>query len=220
MALPRLRPLREADLLWFELRHGVPVAWRVLRERLGARRALRAIAAYARRSRTDPLADVPGAGWGERDERLSRRQFRAAVRFDDVAARDLGLADDERLWLVREIIAETGARFVRANAPLHVAEDWRAAPDAARRRFARELLGRFFNMEGEGLRAERDALSFDVTRCRFAELARAIGRPYLGPLFCEADSRLFDRADVPVALRRTGTIANGAAVCDFRFRYE
>lgn len=220
MTLPSLRRLRPGDLARFDLRHGLPVAWRVLRAELGAATAARALAAYARRSVSDPLAGLPIRGWPLHDEKLVRRQFRAAVIFDDVAREDLGLPDDRAEALVRDLVAETGARFVQRNAPLQMADAWRSASEQERGRFAGQLLRRFFNMRAERVETGPERFDFDVTVCRFAQLARDSGRPHLGPMFCEADSRLFDRRDVPVQLRRTGTIARGDGVCDFRFRYQ
>lgn len=68
---------------------------------------------------------------------------------------------------------------------------------------------------------DRDTLSFDVTRCRFAEMYRALGIPELGAvLSCNRDAALIEGFNPEVALARTQTIMQGASCCDFRYTLE
>jgi hypothetical protein len=75
-------------------------------------------------------------------------------------------------------------------------------------------------VEVEMHRHDKEALEFDVTRCRFAEFFRALGEPELGTLLiCETD---FDVAAVgggEVSLDRAQTLMNGAPSCTFRYRF-
>lgn len=67
----------------------------------------------------------------------------------------------------------------------------------------------------------RDLFSFDVTRCRYAELYRALGIPELGAvLSCNRDFALIEGFNDHVALTRTQTIMAGASCCDFRYRRQ
>jgi hypothetical protein len=60
---------------------------------------------------------------------------------------------------------------------------------------------------------------FDVTRCRYAEMYRALGIPELGAvLSCNRDSALIEGFNPDVQLTRTQTIMQGATHCDFRYR--
>jgi hypothetical protein len=62
-------------------------------------------------------------------------------------------------------------------------------------------------------------LSFDVTRCRYAEMYRALGLADLGAsLSCERDFALVEGFNPDIQLTRTHTIMEGAPCCDFRFR--
>jgi hypothetical protein len=62
-------------------------------------------------------------------------------------------------------------------------------------------------------------LSFNVTRCRYAEMYRAIGLADLGgSLSCQRDFELARGFNPDIRLTRTQTIMEGAAYCDFRFR--
>jgi hypothetical protein len=64
-------------------------------------------------------------------------------------------------------------------------------------------------------------LSFNVTRCRYAELYRALGLADLGAsLSCQRDFALAEGFNPAIKLRRTQTIMEGASFCDFRFHVE
>jgi hypothetical protein len=60
--------------------------------------------------------------------------------------------------------------------------------------------------------------SFNVTRCRYAELYRDLGIPELGKLLsCNRDFSLIEGFNPEIQLTRTQTIMEGASHCDFRF---
>ena len=63
-----------------------------------------------------------------------------------------------------------------------------------------------------------ERLAFNVTRCRYAEMYRALGIPELGALLsCNRDFALIEGFNPDVRLTRTQTIMEGASHCDFRF---
>lgn len=63
-----------------------------------------------------------------------------------------------------------------------------------------------------------EKLSFNVTRCRYAELYRALGIPELGAvLSCNRDASLIEGFNPDIRLTRTQTIMEGAPYCDFRY---
>jgi hypothetical protein len=62
-------------------------------------------------------------------------------------------------------------------------------------------------------------LSFNVNRCRYAEMYQALGLADLGSsLSCVRDFALVQGFNPDIELTRTQTIMEGAAFCDFRFR--
>lgn len=66
--------------------------------------------------------------------------------------------------------------------------------------------------EGEGI------LAFNVTRCRYAEMYRALGIPELGALFsCDRDGTMVQGFNPDIGFQRTQTIMSGASHCDFRY---
>jgi hypothetical protein len=75
-------------------------------------------------------------------------------------------------------------------------------------------------VEFEILRRDDEALSIDVTRCRFAEFFRALGEPELGALLiCEADFDIVAAGEGEVSLERAQTIMQGSPSCTFRYRF-
>lgn len=73
-------------------------------------------------------------------------------------------------------------------------------------------------LEIEILEQSPDRLSFNVTRCRYAEMYRTLGLADLGAtLSCQRDFALIEGFNPEIALTRTQTLMQGAAFCDFRF---
>ena len=63
-----------------------------------------------------------------------------------------------------------------------------------------------------------EAFSFNVTRCRYAELYKKLEIPELGTaLSCARDYALIEGFNPDVSLKRTQTIMEGAPHCDFRY---
>ena len=68
------------------------------------------------------------------------------------------------------------------------------------------------------LEQSAERLSFNVTRCRYAEMYRALGLADLGSsLSCQRDFSLVEGFNPAIGLTRTQTLMEGASHCDFRF---
>lgn len=68
------------------------------------------------------------------------------------------------------------------------------------------------------IEATDTSLAFDVTRCRYAEMYRALGIPELGEvLSCQRDGALIDGFAPGVRFTRSQTLMQGAPCCDFRY---
>ena len=73
-------------------------------------------------------------------------------------------------------------------------------------------------LEIEVLEQNEERYSFDVTRCRYAELYRALGMADLGAvLSCNRDYSLIEGFSPEIELVRTQTIMQGAPCCTFRY---
>jgi hypothetical protein len=71
------------------------------------------------------------------------------------------------------------------------------------------------------LRDDAEAVEFNVTRCRFAEMYHRLGLVDLGPvLSCGRDAAMVEGFNPAIQLTRTQTIMEGAPHCDFRYRQD
>ena len=62
---------------------------------------------------------------------------------------------------------------------------------------------------------------YNVTRCQYAEFFRGLGEPELGGiLLCDSDFHIAEVGGANVEFKRTQTIMQGAAYCDFRYRFK
>jgi L-2-amino-thiazoline-4-carboxylic acid hydrolase len=73
----------------------------------------------------------------------------------------------------------------------------------------------------EVVKSTDSEFDFNVTRCRYAEMYRAMGLAELGAvLSCNRDGAFCEGYDPRIRLTRTQTIMGGASRCDFRYRVE
>lgn len=73
-------------------------------------------------------------------------------------------------------------------------------------------------LEIDELERTPERWSFNVTRCRYAELYRALGMEHLGAvLSCNRDAALIEGFSAEVRLERTQTLMEGNPHCDFRY---
>jgi L-2-amino-thiazoline-4-carboxylic acid hydrolase-like protein len=101
----------------------------------------------------------------------------------------------------RELAERAGSTSLRAFADSHGA--WRM--DNA--------------LEIEVLKETEEEYSYNVTRCRYAEMYRELGLADLGhALSCNRDGSLIEGFAPDVELTRTQTLMEGATHCDFRYR--
>ena len=74
-------------------------------------------------------------------------------------------------------------------------------------------------LELEVIEQSPERLSFNVVRCRYAEMYRDLGLADLGAsLSCRRDFALAEGFSPDIQLTRTQTLMTGASFCDFRFR--
>jgi hypothetical protein len=73
-------------------------------------------------------------------------------------------------------------------------------------------------MQIELLEQSGEEFSFNVTRCRYAEMYHELGIPELGTLLsCNRDFTLIEGFNPDITLKRRQTLMEGASFCDFRF---
>jgi hypothetical protein len=144
---------------------------------------------------------------------LEQREIEARIVGPLIAAVRAELGAEKTLALVRRVIsdlarqsgAELAQRLGEASLPAFASclDRWSEAGA----------------LEIDVLEQSADRLSFNVTRCRYAEMYRALGLADLGSsLSCVRDFALAEGYSPDITLTRTQTIMDGAESCDFRFR--
>lgn len=146
---------------------------------------------------------------------LERREIEARIVGPLIAAFRAEFGEAPTLKVLRGVIAEL-ARQGGADLAEHLGdvslssfasclETWRAGGA----------------LELEILEQSDERLDFNVTRCRYAELYRALGLADLGPsLSCLRDFALIEGFNPEISLTRTQTLMEGASCCDFRFQRQ
>ena len=144
---------------------------------------------------------------------LTRREIEARILAPVIDALGQRFGRDEVVGIVREVIAGIARDQGRVMAE--------SRGDRSLASFA-QTLGPWTKDDALRLRVVHEApaqFDFDVTRCRYAEMYRALGIEELGEvLSCQRDAALIEGFNADVTLTRTQTIMQGAPCCDFRYR--
>ena len=144
---------------------------------------------------------------------LTRREIEARILAPVVAALGQEFGRERVIEIVRDVIVGLAREQGRAMAE--------ARQDASLSSFAGTLepWTRDGALTMTGREQTDEELAFDVTRCQYAEMYRALGIPELGAvLSCNRDGALIEGFNPDVHFSRTQTIMGGASHCDFRYR--
>jgi hypothetical protein len=146
---------------------------------------------------------------------LNRREIEARVLVPLLEKLSTEL-DREKVWeIMREVIQEIArqqgtqlASSVEANDLDHFA-------------VAQETWKKDNAIQTEVLEQTRKKFSFNVFRCRYAEMYQHLGIPELGKMLsCDRDFAFIEGYNPNIRLCRTQTIMEGAELCDFRFEVQ
>ncbi len=134
--------------------------------------------------------------------------------------------------LIREFINEVGRERAMQAASSAVQKDAAQAGRLQAEKYGENSISDLLRLVRE-VWADQDALeitilehtgqklSFNVTRCRYAELYDRLGIKEFGCLLsCDRDAALITGFNPHMQLTRTQTIMEGAALCDFRIVLE
>jgi hypothetical protein len=146
---------------------------------------------------------------------LTRREVEARLLIPLIEVLSARFGQAEVLELVRQTIVEIARQQGRQLAE--------SCPGNDLRHFA-NTLENWKKGDAMQIRVNEQTdhcFSFDVRRCRYAEMYRALGAPELGLLLsCSRDYSLVEGFNPAIHLTRTHTIMEGAESCDFRYRLE
>jgi hypothetical protein len=143
---------------------------------------------------------------------LTRREIEARILAPVIDALGARFGRDEVIAVVRDVIVSIARDQGRAMAA--------ARGDNSLAAFAGTLepWTRHDALRLQVQEQSEERLSFDVTRCRYAELYRGLGLTDLGEvLSCNRDAALIEGFNPAVSFVRTQTIMQGAPCCDFRY---
>ena len=143
---------------------------------------------------------------------LTRREIEARILAPVIDALGARFGREEVVAIVRDVIVSIAREQGRAMAAAR-GDDSLASFAATLEPWTRDDALRM-----EITEQSDERLAFDVTRCRYADLYRALGIPELGAvLSCNRDASLIEGFNPNVTFVRTRTIMQGAACCDFRY---
>ncbi len=113
--------------------------------------------------------------------------------------------------VITKLAREQGSQFAKGIGANGL-KDYASNKDAWRRHGALEV---------EVIESTVSAYSFDVTRCKYAEMYNELGFGDLGDIFsCTRDFEFCGGYNPDVKLERTQTIMQGASHCDFRYTLD
>jgi len=148
---------------------------------------------------------------------LTRRRIEAefARGVYDAMAAELGEAAAKRILTAAVIrMAKEGAARMAQDAP-------GGTPNLDSFRALQSLWTAEDALRTEVLESTPTTFHFNVTRCRYAEMYRAMGLADLGAvLSCNRDGAFCEGYDPKLKLTRTQTLMGGASHCDFRYTRE
>ena len=121
----------------------------------------------------------------------------------------------------KRILTRAVVKMAKATAAEMAKEAPAGTPDMASFRALRPRWTAQGALETEELKSTEGEYDYNVTRCRYAEMYRAMGLAELGAILsCNRDAAFCEGYDPKLKLMRTQTIMGGAAHCDFRYRRE
>ncbi|MBP38117.1 MAG: L-2-amino-thiazoline-4-carboxylic acid hydrolase [Dehalococcoidia bacterium] len=146
---------------------------------------------------------------------LDRRKVEAVILGPMLRAFQKEIGIDRANQIARDTITdlarEQGAQFAKGIGANGL-EDYASNKDAWRRHGALEV---------EIIENNANRYSFDVLRCKYAEMYNELGYGDLGDIFsCTRDFEFCAGFNPKVKLERTQTIMEGSSRCDFRYSFD
>ena len=148
---------------------------------------------------------------------LEKRRIEAAMLADVYAVLTERLGRDAALAIIEETVARSA--FAAGQSFAAAAPD---GPTLAHFATVASLWQRGEALCIENVRQTSERLSFDVTRCRYAESYRAMGLPeeLVVRISCLRDGAFAAGYSPALAFSRPATIASGASSCPFTFTWN
>ena len=143
---------------------------------------------------------------------LDRRRIEAGVLGPVFKAFSREIGEEKAREIIGRTIVEIAKEQGRALAERSGGNDLKTFAKA------KEPWTRNAAIETETIKGDEENYSFNVIRCRYAEMYKELGIPELGFLLsCGRDFAMSQGFNPEIKLTRTQTIMQGASHCDFRY---
>jgi hypothetical protein len=144
---------------------------------------------------------------------LDRREVQAPLVASLIRAFCEAFGTDATLAVAQEVIREDAVRSGRS-----LAEKMEGNSLEDLLKVVEDIWAEDGTMEIENIRMDEGTLSFDVTRCGYAEMYKRLDLEELGTLMsCSRDVPFQDGFNPAIRLERSTTIMGGSDRCDFRY---
>ena len=144
---------------------------------------------------------------------LKRREIEARIAVPLIQAFAEKMGPEQALAVATEVV-----RTLARAAGRETAENLGANDTAALAEVVRNVWSAESALEVKILEESDCKLSFDVTRCAYAEMYEKLGLKEFGTyLSCSRDASFAEGFNPRLKLQRTQTIMEGARFCNFRF---
>ena len=146
---------------------------------------------------------------------LKRREIEARIVAPLIECFAAEFGRDRVVELAREVVVDVARRQGAAFSRQVGADDLGTFADGL------EMWTREDALRIDVVERTDTTFAFNVTRCRYAEMYRALGVPELGEILsCNRDGSMIEGFNGSIRFGRTQTIMQGASHCDFRYTLD
>ncbi len=127
-----------------------------------------------------------------------------------------GYGKEESFLIVESVVVGVANDFLKFTVLTIKMSDLKTTNLSERKNIFIMIIDRFPNTFGT-LNVDNKDYHFTVNACLFASYCKKLDYKELGPIFCKADSKFFDKNQPLVNFSRSETLAENGSICDFKF---
>lgn len=133
-----------------------------------------------------------------------------------------GYSKPAALKICGAVAKAVAVAFLDFNVPYIEKRTWQPKPQEEKEQLLSKTVKRFFNVaEADESVSSNDHFKMTVKKCHFAEYAKVLNVPELGPVFCAADGYYFQHKQPDIQFSRTQTLTDETPKpCNFSFEWK
>jgi len=166
-----------------------------------------------------PLHSINQQKKPTKNERLSQQQMAPLVILYQLLKEE-GYSQEDALKFCHEISQAVAVAFLQFNVPPIKKSEWEGQSTAKKKTMLNTIANRFFNITSKNELKPNDEFTITVNSCSFAQYAKILGVPELGPIFCATDRYYFEHFQKEVQFNRSQTLAIEGLPCNFSFNWK